>query len=90
MASNIDSPTRELYTIGHSMHSIERLIELLREQSIEVVSDVRSRPYSRFNPQFNREALRPRAATSEPCTRHPTSATAAAVREISLEGLGCR
>lgn len=47
-----------VYTIGHSTHSIEKLIELLKQQSITAVSDVRSSPYSRMNPQFNREPLK--------------------------------
>jgi uncharacterized protein (DUF488 family) len=44
-----------LYTIGHSTHTIERFIELLHEQGISAVADVRSSPYSKYNPQFNRE-----------------------------------
>jgi uncharacterized protein (DUF488 family) len=47
-----------IYTIGHSTHSTERFIELLTAHSITAVADVRSHPYSRFNPQFNREGLR--------------------------------
>jgi uncharacterized protein (DUF488 family) len=47
-----------VYTIGHSTHSIEGFIELLVSHGATVVADVRSRPYSRFNPQFNRESLR--------------------------------
>ena len=47
-----------VYTIGHSTHPIEKLIELLKQQSITAVSDVRSSPYSRINPQFNREPLK--------------------------------
>ena len=46
-----------LWTIGHSNHTPERLLELLALHGIEVVIDVRSSPYSRFNPQFNREEL---------------------------------
>src|ERR1051325_10744048 len=46
-----------VYTVGHSTHSIERFIELLTSTHVEAVSDVRSRPYSRMNPQFNREPL---------------------------------
>ena len=49
--------TQELFTIGHSNHSFERFLELLRRHGIELVCDVRSTPYSRFNPQFNREPL---------------------------------
>lgn len=47
----------ELYTIGHSIHSIEEFIRLLRMHSVTVVCDVRSTPYSQFTPQFNRELL---------------------------------
>jgi len=47
-----------VYTIGHSNHSIERIIALLRLHDITAVADVRSHPYSRFNPQFNREGMR--------------------------------
>ena len=46
-----------LYTIGHSTHSVEKLIELLKSHGITAVADVRSHPYSRYNPQFNRESL---------------------------------
>ncbi len=49
---------REIYTIGHSTHSIQEFVELLRRHLITAVCDVRSSPYSRFNPQFNREALK--------------------------------
>lgn len=44
-----------LYTIGHSTHSVEQFIGLLSMYSVNVVADVRSYPYSRYNPQFNRE-----------------------------------
>ncbi len=47
----------DLYTIGHSTHSIERFIELIQMHHIDAVCDVRSSPYSRYNPQFNRETL---------------------------------
>ncbi len=46
-----------IYTIGHSTHTAEDFLELLASHGIEVVADVRSRPYSRYNPHFNREAL---------------------------------
>jgi hypothetical protein len=47
----------ELYTIGHSTHSTEEFIRLLTMHSITALCDVRSDPYSQFNPQFNREPL---------------------------------
>ena len=46
-----------LYSIGHSTHPIGEFIELLRRHEISLVADVRSSPYSRYNPQFNREPL---------------------------------
>lgn len=47
----------ELYTIGHSRHPIDKFIQLLVDHHIEVLVDVRSTPYSRFNPQFNKTTL---------------------------------
>ena len=44
-------------TIGHSTHSPEAFVALLRKHGVAAVADVRSAPYSRFNPQFNREGL---------------------------------
>jgi uncharacterized protein (DUF488 family) len=46
-----------VYTIGHSTHSTQKFLELLGMHDISAIADVRSRPYSRFNPQFNRENL---------------------------------
>src|ERR1022692_3912904 len=49
--------TKTIYTIGHSNSTTEHLLELLGQQGVTAIADVRSQPYSRFNPQFNREAL---------------------------------
>lgn len=46
-----------IFTIGHSTHSQEYFISLLTKHCITALCDVRSKPYSRMNPQFNREAL---------------------------------
>ena len=46
-----------IYTIGHSKHPIDRFIALLQQHGVNALADVRSTPYSRFNPQFNREKL---------------------------------
>ncbi|MCL4506032.1 MAG: DUF488 domain-containing protein [Chloroflexi bacterium] len=46
-----------LFTIGHSNHSIEKLIELLESNGVMLLADVRTTPASRYNPQFNRENL---------------------------------
>jgi uncharacterized protein (DUF488 family) len=47
----------EILTIGHSTHPVERFIALACEHSVEAVADVRRRPASRRNPQFNSRAL---------------------------------
>ena len=46
-----------LWSVGHSIHPIEVFIDLLRLHGVEAVVDVRSSPFSRFNPQFNRHSL---------------------------------
>jgi uncharacterized protein (DUF488 family) len=46
-----------VYTIGHSDHTIEAFIALLRLHDIALLIDVRSQPYSRWATQFNRELL---------------------------------
>jgi uncharacterized protein (DUF488 family) len=47
----------QIFTIGHSNHSWESFLGLLRENAITVVVDVRSSPYSRYTPHFNKEPL---------------------------------
>jgi len=44
-----------VYTIGHSNKPVEDLLERVARHGVQVVVDVRSKPYSRYNPQFNRE-----------------------------------
>lgn len=46
-----------IFTIGHSNKPIGHLIKRLEQHHIVVVVDVRSKPYSRYNPQYNREPL---------------------------------
>ncbi len=48
---------RVLYTIGHSNHTVEHFVALLKSHNVSVVADVRSAPYSRYCPHFDREAL---------------------------------
>lgn len=50
-------PPRSIWTVGHSNFPFDTFAALLAEQRIEFVADVRSHPYSRFAPQFSREAL---------------------------------
>lgn len=46
-----------IYTIGHSTQPIESFVALLQKHAVTLICDVRSQPYSRVNPQFNRENL---------------------------------
>ena len=46
-----------LYSIGHSDHTIKAFIALLQQHGVTAIVDVRSQPYSRWTPQFNRETL---------------------------------
>jgi uncharacterized protein (DUF488 family) len=47
-----------LYSIGHSTHTLEDFLRLIKTYQIEVLADVRSSPYSRFAPQFNQVELK--------------------------------
>ncbi len=47
----------ELFTIGHSTHDTEHFIELLQQHGVNAVCDVRSNPYSHYNPQYNRKRI---------------------------------
>jgi uncharacterized protein (DUF488 family) len=47
-----------VFTIGHSNQSAEEFIALAKAHGVEAIADVRSAPYSRYNPQFDREALK--------------------------------
>lgn len=46
-----------IYTIGYGNRTIEQFIELLKRYEIAYVVDVRSQPYSRYSPQFSKDAL---------------------------------
>lgn len=48
----------EVLTIGHSTQSFADFLQLLREAEVTVLADVRSQPYSRRVPHFNRETLK--------------------------------
>ena len=48
----------EIYTIGHSNYTMERLIDMLEYYNINCVVDIRGTPYSKYNIQFDKEAIR--------------------------------
>jgi uncharacterized protein (DUF488 family) len=53
----MSAKSRAIYTIGHSNQPVEQLLALLRRHAIEVLTDVRSAPYSRYASQFNQREL---------------------------------
>lgn len=46
-----------ILTVGHSTHSWDRFRALLNVAGVTAVADVRSSPWSRHTPQFNKDAL---------------------------------
>ncbi|KQQ96442.1 DUF488 family protein [Massilia sp. Leaf139] len=62
-------------TIGHSNRPIEEFIDLLRQNDVACVLDIRTVPKSRHNPQFGQDAL-------------PVSLAAAGIGYRQIPGLG--
>ncbi len=46
-----------VYTIGHSGHDVRAFFDLLDRHQITILLDVRSAPYSKFVPHFNKQLL---------------------------------
>jgi uncharacterized protein (DUF488 family) len=46
-----------IFTIGHTTRTLKEFVELLKIYLITLVVDVRTVPYSRHNPQFNKETF---------------------------------
>lgn len=57
MTNNADAAQPLVFTIGHSNRPIEVFLDLLKENRIDRVIDIRTVPRSRHNPQFAQEAL---------------------------------
>lgn len=58
-------------TIGHSNHTVEHFLDLLKSHAVQVVVDTRSQPYSKYAAQFDHEGLK-------------TALTAAGIRYLYL------
>lgn len=48
----------EIYTLGHSNYSFEKLLEMIRKYEINCVVDIRAVPYSKYNTQFDKETMK--------------------------------
>lgn len=59
-----------LYTIGHSRHSMAQLLKMLRTWRVARLVDVRRVPFSRLNPQFNRDRLAADIASQQIAYQH--------------------
>jgi len=46
-----------IWTIGHSTKPAEEMLERLQGYGIDRLIDVRTKPFSRWNPQFNKDQL---------------------------------
>lgn len=55
---DVMKPSPTILTIGHSTHSREYFESLLTAQGVTAIADVRSAPFSRWSPQFNRDELK--------------------------------
>ena len=53
----LDMIESTIYSIGHGTKSIEDFILQLQSFQIQFLIDVRTTPYSRYNPQYNRENI---------------------------------
>jgi len=47
-----------IFSIGHGNKSIEKFIQELKSFDVKYLIDIRSKPYSKFNPHFNKEMLK--------------------------------
>lgn len=65
MAAVAKASGASIYTVGHSNHPWPKFLDLLMQHHIALVVDTRGQPFSRFNPQFNRERLKESLAGGE-------------------------
>ena len=75
MKAQPESDRLTVFTIGHSTRPIDEFIGLLRANRVKQLIDIRTIPKSRWNPQFNREAL-------------AESLRAARIRYVHMKDLG--
>ena len=58
LISTDESSLPIIYTIGHSNREASELIQILHHYQTQLVADVRSEPYSKYSPQFNKETIK--------------------------------
>lgn len=57
VTSHISQYSSIVYSVGYHGKTLPSLMQLLENHKIELLVDVRSKPFSRYNPAFNRSNL---------------------------------
>jgi uncharacterized protein (DUF488 family) len=52
-----DTTLPAVYTVGYGARALDDFLDLLRAHDIRYLIDVRSAPYSKFKPEFSKDAL---------------------------------
>ena len=55
--NNRENSSLTIYTIGHSNREADEFVQILNHFRIKLVADVRSQPFSRYCPQFNKNII---------------------------------
>jgi len=55
--SGAAGPPPPVFTIGYGARTVDELVAALRAYQIMFLVDVRTAPYSRFKPEFSKDAL---------------------------------
>jgi uncharacterized protein (DUF488 family) len=81
-----------IYTVGHSTHTLDEFVELLKAHGIQTLADIRSYPASRRLPHFQGPQYPP-FMTQEEAERHEaleTTLPRVGLAYVWLRGLGGR
>ena len=54
-----------VFSIGHGNRDEKLFFELLKKYQISYLIDVRTSPFSKFNPQFNRDHLKAKSREAD-------------------------
>ena len=57
MGSTLDVNNKPVYTIGYGTREIDTFLETLHRYEITYLIDIRSKPFSRYKPDFTKERL---------------------------------
>jgi hypothetical protein len=47
----------KVYTFGHGARDIEDFLKIIKENKIDLIVDIREKPFSKYYPHFNRNSL---------------------------------